>query len=145
MMVTCYIGLGSNLGDRKKNIESSIERIRRLPDTEVAKVSSVIETSPVGGPPQNNFLNAVIEIKTSISAQGLLKELQAIESDLGRVRIVKDAPRTIDLDILFYDAKEIKEENLLIPHPRIRQREFVLRPLKEIAPYIVQRLENRNL
>lgn len=141
-MVTCYIGLGSNLGDRRQNIQSSIEKIGAIPDTEVAKVSSFIETLPVGGPAQNNFLNAVIEIKTSLPAQSLLKELQAIESDLGRVRTVKDGPRTIDLDILFYDEKEVKEENLIIPHPRIREREFVLGPLREIAPHIVRRYED---
>ncbi|MCM8801442.1 MAG: 2-amino-4-hydroxy-6-hydroxymethyldihydropteridine diphosphokinase [Candidatus Omnitrophica bacterium] len=143
-MVTSYIGLGSNLGDREKNINSAIERLKHLKDTRVSGVSSIIETKPVGGPPQEKFLNAVVKIQTKLSPKQLLRELQDIELQLGRIRSVKNGPRTIDLDILFYGNKRIKEKDLIIPHPRIKERDFVLIPLGEIAPQIVKRLSNED-
>ena len=141
-MFICYIGLGSNLGDRALNIRLAIERIRQLNETKVTKISSIIETLPVGGPPQEKFLNAAIEIQTSLPAGELLTHLQRIEAELGRVRTVKDGPRTIDLDILFYADKQINGKDLIVPHPRIKEREFVLAPLREIAPDIVRKLLN---
>lgn len=137
-MPKCYIGIGSNLGQRKKNIELAIDKINRLSETKVAKISSVIETLPVGGPKQGKFLNAAIEIKTGLSPRKLLACLQEIEHGLGRKRVVKNGPRTIDLDILFYGDKKIKEKDLVVPHPRIKERQFVLVPLKEIAGNIVK-------
>lgn len=135
-MPICYIGLGSNLGDRKKNIQSAIERINRIKATAVTKVSTFIETKPLGGPAQPDFLNAAIEITTDLSPRTLLHNLQEIESQLGRVRLEKNGPRTIDLDILFFNSQRIKEDGLVVPHPSINEREFVLRPLREIAPHL---------
>jgi 2-amino-4-hydroxy-6-hydroxymethyldihydropteridine diphosphokinase len=136
----CYIGLGSNLGDRALNIQLAIEKIKRLKDTKITKISSIIETLPVGGPAQGKFLNAAIEIQTNMSPRDLLKNLQTIESELGRLRTVKNGPRTIDLDILFCEDLQIRENDLIVPHPRIKEREFVLTPLREIAPDLVKRL-----
>jgi 2-amino-4-hydroxy-6-hydroxymethyldihydropteridine diphosphokinase len=139
-MVTCYLSLGSNLGERQENIVEAIRRIKKLKDTLVTKVSSNIETEPVGGPLQGKFLNAAIEIQTNLSCRQLLKHLQAIEQELGRVRTVKDGPRIIDLDILLYADYKINEADLIIPHPRMKEREFVILPLKEIASEVVKGL-----
>ena len=136
-MHTCYIGLGSNLGNREKNIRQAIEKIRQLEATEVTKISSLIETKPVGGPPQSMFLNGAIEIKTTLSPAQLLSHLQKIEAELGRGHGVKNAPRTIDLDILTFGRRRINQKNLIVPHPRMNEREFVLRPLREIVPKII--------
>ena len=139
-MPICYIGLGSNIGDRQKNIQQAIQKISALKSTVLIKASSFIETKPVGGPEQNDFINAAIEIKTDLSPHELLSRLQEIESQLGRVRTVKNGPRSIDLDILIFDEQKITEADLVLPHPRIKEREFVLRPLREIAPHLVESL-----
>lgn len=143
-MSVCYIGLGSNLGDRKQNIGLAITKINKLQNTKVMKQSSLIETSPVGGPPQGDFLNAVIEIQTALSPAELLCNLQAIESELGRVRTIKNAPRTIDLDILLFNNQKINQKDLIVPHPHIGKRDFVLKPLEEIAPDIARRVRDEN-
>jgi len=140
-MVTCYIALGSNLGDRQYYIETAIRGIRLLMDTRVNKISRIIETLPEGGLPQRSYLNCVIEIQTALSPYQLLKNLQKIEADLGRVRTIENAPRNIDLDILVYGRAKIKEDSLCIPHPRMFQREFVIKPLKEIAPQLIKQLK----
>jgi 2-amino-4-hydroxy-6-hydroxymethyldihydropteridine diphosphokinase len=127
-----FIGIGSNLGNRLDNIEKAIERLKSVPDIEVEKVSSIIETNPQGGPPQPKYLNGAIKINTELSARGLLKVLQEIENQLGRKRLVKNGPRTIDLDILLYGDKKIDESDLKIPHPHMLKREFVMKPLFEI-------------
>lgn len=139
-MVTCYIGLGSNLGDRQYYLACAIKKIKMLPLTRVIKVSSTIETKPEGGPPQGPYFNSVLSIDTELAPYQLLLELQEIETSLGRIRTVIDGPRTIDLDILTYGDCCITEEALCIPHQRIKQRQFVLVPLKEIAPEVVKRL-----
>ena len=139
-MVTCYIALGSNLGDRRSYIESAIRKIRTLNETKVKKVSSVIETDPQGGPPQGPYLNAVLEAQTNLTPYQLLLELRKIESLLGRVRQVVKGPRTIDLDILTYEDICLNETALCIPHPRMLERDFVLVPLKEIAPELVSKM-----
>lgn len=138
-MTVCYIGLGSNLGERKANIESAIEKIRLLKDTLVTKISTIIESEPCGGPAQGEYLNSAIEIQTGLSPQELLSGLQNIEWELGRRRSVKNAARTIDLDILFFGNERINKNNLVLPHPRIKEREFVLVPLKEISCGFVER------
>jgi 2-amino-4-hydroxy-6-hydroxymethyldihydropteridine diphosphokinase len=140
-MVTCFIGIGSNLGDRQYYIETAISRIRLLMDTRVTKISKIIETLPEGGLPQGRYLNCVIEIQTALSPYELLGRLQKIESDLGRVRTIKNEPRNIDLDILLYGNARIKETSLCIPHPRMLKREFVMQPLREIAPQVVKKLK----
>lgn len=139
-MSVCYIGIGSNLGDRRENIRRAVDKINRLKGTQVTKISSLIETEPQGGPPQGRYLNAAMEIRTALSPRALLNNLQNIESALGRVRTVKNGPRTIDLDILFFGNRKIRERGLTLPHPRIQEREFVLRPLKEIAPQMIGKL-----
>lgn len=132
-MVVCYLGVGSNLGDRRKNIRLAIKKINNLKTTKVIKSSRIIETRPMGGPSgQGNFLNAALKIRTGLSPSLLLKELKSIEKKLGRRKTVRYGPRTIDLDILFYADKIIKRNGLEIPHPRIFEREFVLRPLLEV-------------
>lgn len=142
-MVICYIGLGSNLGDREYNIKAAIRRIRLLMNTRVAKISKIIETPAEGGPPQGPYLNCVIEIQTTLPPYELLKRLQKIEHDLGRVRTVKNAPRCIDLDILLYADARIQEESLCIPHPRMLERKFVMEPLEEIAPDVAKALAGK--
>lgn len=131
-MVNCYLGIGSNLGDRRKNIKKALEILESIKGIKVKKVSKIYETEPVGGPPQGKFLNGVIKIKTSLSAFHLLKILKRIEKDLGRKPTVRFGPREIDLDILFYSDKVINRKDLKIPHPRIFEREFVLKPLLEV-------------
>lgn len=139
-MITCYIGIGSNLGERRLYIELAVKELKKLFSTRVTKSSSLIQTAPEGGPDQGLYLNGVVEIQTELSPYQLLVELQRIESFLGRVRAVKNGPRTIDLDILLYGDYCINEEALCIPHPRMLERDFVLVPLKEIAPQVVEEL-----
>ena len=132
-MTTCYIGIGSNLGDRQGYIDNAILRLGKIKDTKVKRVSSIYETDAVSVIPQGKFLNGVMEIETGLGATELLKELNVIEGDLGRKRTVKNAPRTIDLDILYYGDETINEKGITIPHPQINEREFVLRGLKELG------------
>lgn len=133
MMSICYLGVGSNLGNRQKNIKEAIKKIKALKDAKVLKVSRFMQTKPVGGPSgQPDFLNAALKIQTKISPLNLLKKLKIIEKTLGRAKTVRNGPRTIDLDILFYGNKIIQSKELTIPHPRMFEREFVLKPLAEI-------------
>lgn len=111
-----------------------------LPFTRIKKISSIIETAPQGGPAQGPYLNAVLALDTGLAPYSLLQKLQEIENSLGRVRTGKNSPRTIDLDILIYSDTLINEEALRIPHPRMMEREFVLTPLKEIAPEVLKDL-----
>lgn len=114
-----------------------MKRLKALSATKVRQVSAFIETKPQGGPPQGPYLNAVVEVETGLLPYQLLQELQRIETALGRIRTVVNGPRTIDLDILTYGDTLMQEHALSIPHPRILEREFVLVPLKEIAPQAV--------
>ena len=131
-MASVYLGLGSNLGDRAKNIH---EAVRLLDEAGVrtVRLSTLIETDPVGGPPQGLFLNAALKAETSLSPEALLRMVNAVEARLGRVRTVRNGPRTIDIDILRYDDLIVDTAELVIPHPRMGEREFVLRPLREIG------------
>lgn len=132
-MVTCYLGIGSNLGDREKNIRLALHKVNGLKGTKIIKVSKIIETKPIGGPShQGKFLNAALKIKTNFSPLMLLKELKKIEKELGRTRTLRYSPRTIDLDILFFGNKIINRKNLKIPHPQVFKREFVIRTLEQI-------------
>lgn len=128
----CYIAVGSNLGNRNKNITDAIQALKKTPGINVKKVSTMYETGPVGGPPQGMYLNGVIEIETDLTPRQLLYNIHDIEDKLGRSRTVRNGPRTIDLDILLYGDKKMDEPDLKIPHPRMNSREFVIRPLKEI-------------
>ncbi|MCX5713733.1 MAG: 2-amino-4-hydroxy-6-hydroxymethyldihydropteridine diphosphokinase [Candidatus Omnitrophica bacterium] len=132
-MTACYLSIGSNLGDRRKYIKTAIKKIKSLKDTRFLKVSRIIETEPVGGPSgQGRFLNACLKIDTKLSPLALLNKLKIIEKQLGRKDTVRWGARTMDLDILFYGNRIIKQKKLTIPHKRIFKRDFVLRPLSEI-------------
>lgn len=137
MPCTAYIGLGSNLGDRKGNVEQAVQKIGDLADTRVVKHSSLYESEPHGDV-GDWFVNSVIEIETELLPDKLLKKLREIERSLGRKRgrAKKPQPRTIDLDILFYENQIIDESTLAIPHPEVPNRKFVLAPLSELAPQL---------
>ncbi|MFH1201932.1 MAG: 2-amino-4-hydroxy-6-hydroxymethyldihydropteridine diphosphokinase [Candidatus Omnitrophota bacterium] len=137
-MVRVYLSLGSNLGNRHKSILEAIKLIKKE-GIRIKKISSVIETDPVG-PPQGKFLNAVLEIETDYPPRKLLLKLKQIEKTLGRKKTVRFGPRKIDLDILLYSGKRVRLPGLVIPHPRMLERDFVMRPLKQIAPKIFQNL-----
>ncbi|MCK9573172.1 MAG: 2-amino-4-hydroxy-6-hydroxymethyldihydropteridine diphosphokinase [Candidatus Omnitrophica bacterium] len=139
-----YIGIGSNLEDRLANVNYALQELKSNPDIRIEKISSIIETAPVGGPAQGNYLNGVIKIKTEISAHSLLCVLQNIEKKLGRVRTIKNGPRTIDLDMLLYGDKTINESNLKVPHPKMLERDFVMKPLLEIEPQIMKQIKRIN-
>jgi 2-amino-4-hydroxy-6-hydroxymethyldihydropteridine diphosphokinase len=136
-----FIGIGSNLGDRLEYIAKAIDSLRNTAKINIEKTSSIIETDAVGGPAQPKYLNSVIKIKTELSAKKLLGVLQDIEKKLGRIRTVKNGSRTIDLDILLYGNDIVNEPDLKIPHPRMLEREFVMRPLLEIEPAILMRIK----
>jgi len=133
-MPRAYIGLGSNMGNPILNLETALKRIDGIEGTRITAASSVYETEPVGYEKQAWFHNCVAEIDTVLSPEELLHTLQEIENDLGRVRVIRWGPRTIDLDILLYDQMSINTERLIIPHPRMAERAFVMVPLVEIAP-----------
>jgi len=137
-MAVVYLGLGSNLGDRLKYIQDALKLLERV--VTIERISTIAETKPVGGPPQDNYLNAVVRITTILSAHKLLEATQRIEQVLGRTRTVQNGPRTIDIDILLYDDMHLHDKDLTIPHPRMFAREFVMTPLKEIDPNLVQHL-----
>jgi len=143
-MREAFIGVGSNLGNRGENIKQAIKLLESNERIKIEKISSLIETEPQGGPPQGKYLNGVIKIKTDLTAQDLLFFLQEVERKLKRVRLVKNGPRTIDLDILLYGKEKINQDNLKIPHPRMFKRSFVLKPLFEIEPEIKSKLEKLN-
>ena len=128
-MVLAYVALGSNLGDRRAHLRSGVES---LPD--VQRVSPVYETAPVGGPEQGPYLNCVVEIDTDLDPRRLLAACQAAERRAERVRAVRWGPRTLDADILLYGDVEVDDPELVIPHPRMAERRFVLAPLSDLAP-----------
>ena len=135
-----YISLGSNMGNKKENLEKAISELSQVKDTFVTKKSEIIETEPFGYKEQDDFLNACVGIKTLLPARELLKELLAIEKRMGRERKIKWGPRIIDLDIIFYGKEVIEEDDLIVPHPYMEYREFVLKPLEEIIPNFVHPL-----
>jgi 2-amino-4-hydroxy-6-hydroxymethyldihydropteridine diphosphokinase len=132
-LATAAIGLGSNLGDRAAHLNHAISRLRSaMPGL---RVSRFFETEPVGAPgPQPQFLNAAAAGETALSARALLDALLAIERERDRARPYQNAPRTLDLDLVLYGDSVIDEADLVVPHPRFRERRFVLEPLAEIAP-----------
>jgi 2-amino-4-hydroxy-6-hydroxymethyldihydropteridine diphosphokinase len=133
-MTTAYIGLGSNEGDRLANLAAAVEALSEIPDTHVERVSHAYESEPAYVTDQAKFANAVAEINTSLDAPQLLDYLLQAEDSLGRVRAEKMGPRTIDLDILTFGDDEISSPELTVPHPALREREFVVVPLLDIAP-----------
>ncbi len=132
-MKTAYLGLGSNLGNREQHIETALAKLA-APGLRVARVSSLYETEPVGFTAQRWFLNLVAEIETELFPMQLLSRIATVEQALGRVRTVKNGPRTLDIDILLYGRAVVRTARLEIPHPRMAERRFVLAPLAELAP-----------
>lgn len=129
-----FIGLGSNLGDRRWHIHTALGELAEAGDIRIVACSRLHETEAVGGPPgQPRFLNAVAELDTELTPQALLRRLLTIEARHGRRRDVPNGPRTLDLDLLIYRQTVVDEPDLVVPHPRLREREFVLRPMAEIC------------
>ncbi len=131
-MSIALIAVGSNLGDRLLNMHKAEILLTKSQKAKLIHQSAVFETIPQGGPPQDFFLNAVWKIETDYSPQELLKELQHIETKLGRVRKIKNGPRSIDLDVLDYEGIVLETDELVLPHPRIAERNFVLLPLYDL-------------
>jgi 2-amino-4-hydroxy-6-hydroxymethyldihydropteridine diphosphokinase len=130
--MNAIVALGSNLGDRFDYLQKALSEINEISDTEVLDISNVYETLPVGGPEQGNYLNAVISVKTDFSAEEFLLKLLLIELNLGRERTTTWGPRTIDLDLIWFDNQKVESENLTLPHPRAHERCFVIKPWSEI-------------
>ena len=165
-MPQCFIGVGSNLGNREESIRNAQKLLKHHSQIKFIQSAPIYETKPVGGPKQGEFLNTVWEIKTTFSPDELYRALQEIERKLGRVRTVKDGPRTMDLDILYYGKKCMNEvhkkttvtkdhddkrifnterNSLQIPHPRIETRWFVLKPLADIHSEFVDPRNNKTI
>ena len=132
-MTVCYLGIGSNLGNRRRHIAFALEKLRKLESTRVVRTSRLYETAPAGGPRgQGRFLNGAVKILTALPPLKLLKALKNIEKLSGRVKTRRWGPRVIDLDILFYGDRVVNRGELKIPHPGVFRREFVMRPLREV-------------
>ena len=132
-----YLSLGSNIGNRLGYLEKAIKQLNKQPEIKILNGSSVYETAAWGLEDQDDFYNMVIQIETSVEPNRLLRICQQIEQQLGRTREIHWGPRTIDIDILLYGDLEIEEDDLLIPHPYLLEREFVVTPLHEIAPKLI--------
>jgi 2-amino-4-hydroxy-6-hydroxymethyldihydropteridine diphosphokinase len=132
--VVAYLGLGSNLGDRLANLQGAVDRLAGEGGIRVDASSRVWETAPVGGPDQPDYLNAVIRVETDLTPDELLAACRRVESALGRERTERWGPRTIDLDLLLYDERAVDEPGLVVPHPLIGERAFVVLPLLELDP-----------
>ncbi len=135
LVKTVYLGLGSNLGNREKNIREAIKLLRK--EVRITKISSFYKTKPVGYADQPDFINAAAEIKTNLPPLQLLRLTKEIEKKLGRKKTFQNGPRIIDIDILLYNDEIIKTKNLVIPHLAMHRRWFVLKPLTEIAPEVI--------
>jgi len=135
--VICFIGIGSNLNDSVEQCIEAFHRLSLVNGIKVLRRSSLYRTEPVGFAEQNWFINAVVEIRTTLSPCELLDSLHEIEDNMGRVRGQKWGPRAIDLDILLYGQEVIREECMQIPHPELHKRRFVLEPLCELASYVI--------
>jgi 2-amino-4-hydroxy-6-hydroxymethyldihydropteridine diphosphokinase len=133
-MTLAYVGLGANLGEPRQQLEDALVAMGGLPHTRVAARSSFYRSAPVGYAAQPDFVNAVAALDTALAPGVLLEGLQGIERRHGRERSFRDAPRTLDLDLLLYGDEQIARPGLTVPHPRMHKRAFVLRPLAEIAP-----------
>jgi 2-amino-4-hydroxy-6-hydroxymethyldihydropteridine diphosphokinase len=136
-MAITYLGLGSNLGDREKNIEEALRRLKAEGAATILAVSSFYETEPVGGPKQGKYINGAAKAVTRLDPKELLNALKKIEEAIGRKSAPKDHAREIDLDILLYDDLVLKADGIEIPHPRMHERAFVLKGMSEIAQDVV--------
>jgi len=135
MLHTAYLGLGSNLGDRLENLRAGLRMLS--PNVRPVAVSALYESAPLGVTEQGAFLNAVVAAKTNLPPTGLLAQVKQVERDLGRMPGPRWGPRPLDLDILLYDRISVHSPELQIPHPRLAEREFVLRPLVDLDPALV--------
>ena len=133
-MTRAFLALGSNVGDRHAHLQAAVDFVHQPPSLWVRAVSSVYESDPVGGPVQDDFLNAVIEIETDRSPQQLLEIAHSAEAAADRVRVERWGPRTLDVDIVLIDGVIVDEPDLTVPHPRWRERDFVLAPMHDLAP-----------
>lgn len=140
-----YIGLGSNIGNKDTYLKEAIDKISLEKNIEIEKQSSFITTKPWGYLEQEDFLNAVIEIETTLEPEELMDLLLKIEAELDRERTIKWGPRTIDLDIIMYDDLITSSEKVILPHPRMHEREFVLKSLNEIVPYLMHPVFNKRI
>ena len=140
-MTIAYVGIGSNLDDPRAQVLRAFDELDELPHTRLVKKSSLYRSAPVGHAAQPDFVNAVAQIETALPAERLLAELQAIEARHGRRRSFANAPRTLDLDLLLYGTAQLGTPTLQVPHPRMQERAFVLKPLLEIAPQLPFTLE----
>ncbi|MCF7793274.1 MAG: 2-amino-4-hydroxy-6-hydroxymethyldihydropteridine diphosphokinase [Candidatus Cloacimonetes bacterium] len=141
----CYLGLGSNLGDRKDYINRAISRISSHPEISMLKCSTIIETQAFGKKDQPDFLNCVMKIKTQLNPSELLKFCLKTEKSLGRIRYETWGTRTIDIDLLLYENRIVEQPNLKIPHPGIPKREFVLRSLVELCPDYIHPVSKKRI
>jgi 2-amino-4-hydroxy-6-hydroxymethyldihydropteridine diphosphokinase len=130
--VRAYLGLGSNLGDRAGHLQRAVDRLDATDHVDVVAVSPIYETAPVGGPPQPEYLNAVVAVETALSARELLSVAHALEADAERVRLERWGPRTLDVDVLLAGDERVDEPDLVVPHPRMEERAFVLVPLADL-------------
>jgi 2-amino-4-hydroxy-6-hydroxymethyldihydropteridine diphosphokinase len=135
MFATAYIGIGANLGDARANVEDAIDMLRQLHDSTLAAVSSLYQTAPIDSS-GDDYINAVARLQTTLEPEALLQALHGIEQAHGRQRPYRNAPRTLDLDLLLYGEQVINSPTLTVPHPRLTERAFVLMPLLEIAPHV---------
>jgi len=129
-----YVGIGSNLEEPRRQVQEAFGELDRMPHTRVVRKSSLYRSAPLGHAGQPDFINAVAQLETGLPAERLFAELQDIEARHGRRRSFANAPRTLDLDVLLFGETEFRSPDLSIPHPRMHQRAFVLKPLLEIAP-----------
>lgn len=144
---TVYVGIGTNLGDKKKNIEEALDKIEEQIG-DIVSMSALFISKPQGYESDNLFVNCVVKIKTKLSPQNLLDETQLIEKEMGRIDksdLNGYADRIIDIDILFYNQLIVNDTDLMIPHPHIQERDFVLKPLTEIAPDLYHPLLNKTV
>jgi 2-amino-4-hydroxy-6-hydroxymethyldihydropteridine diphosphokinase len=132
-----YLALGSNLGDRAARLQGAVDALTTADEVHVTAVSRVYETAPVGGPPQDAYLNAVVAIDTDLDPHALLALAQQIERDARRVRTERWGPRTLDVDVLLFGDLALDDPDLIVPHPRMWERGFVLAPLRDVAPGLV--------
>lgn len=137
-MSRVYLGIGSNLGDRLAHLQLAVDILVTIPGITVAAVSPVYETDPVGGPVQDDFLNAVIAIDTTLDPNGVLLVAQAAERSARRVREEHWGPRTLDVDVLLFEGVQLNDPELMIPHPLMYDRAFVLAPLHDLDPTVVE-------
>jgi 2-amino-4-hydroxy-6-hydroxymethyldihydropteridine diphosphokinase len=136
-VVRAHLALGSNLGLREAHLQSAVDGLARADGTHVVAISRVYETAPVGGPKQEAYLNAVVAVETDLDPYALLAVAQSLENVAARVRGERWGPRTLDVDVLLYDDVRLDDAELTIPHPRMWERGFVLAPLRDVAPELV--------